>query len=181
MSRRVILLRGINVGAANRLPMADLKVALTEAGYPDTRTYMQSGNVLVRTDASPAGLASEVKALIAERFGLDVPVVVRTRDELQAVVDANPFPVAALIDPKHFQVTFLSGEPAPDRIRELAKHATDQEQFTSIGRELYAWHPDGIHNSRLAGMLTDRKLGVTATARNWTTVTTLLELAADDA
>jgi uncharacterized protein (DUF1697 family) len=180
MPRQVILLRGINVGTAKRLPMAELRAAFKDAGFTDVQTYVQSGNIVASHAASPAGLAADCEQLIAERFGLSVPVIVRTREELAEVVSDNPFPEAAQNDPKHYQVTFLSGAPDQAALGQLAALATPEEQFAALGRQLYAWHPGGIHLSKLANKLTPKLLGVDrATARNWTTVTTLLEMATD--
>jgi uncharacterized protein (DUF1697 family) len=180
MPRQVILLRGINVGAANRLSMPELRTALTDAGFTDLQTYVQSGNVVASHAASPAGLAADCERLIADRFGLSVPVIIRTRDELAKVVAGNPFPEAAQNDPKRYQVTFLSATPDQEALGQLAALATPDERFAALGRELYAWHPGGIHLSKLASKLAPKLLGVDrATARNWTTVTTLLEMATD--
>jgi uncharacterized protein (DUF1697 family) len=181
MPRQVILLRGINVGAANRVSMPVLREALAADGFADVQTYVQSGNIVVSHAASPAGLAAQVRRLVVTRFGLDVSALVRTRDELAAVVERNPLHDLAQRDPKHFLVTFLSQEPSASVIDELKRIASEaDEPFVASGRELYSWHPGGIHLSKLAPRLTDKRLKVdVATARNWTTVTTLLEMAAD--
>jgi uncharacterized protein (DUF1697 family) len=92
------------------------------------------------------------------------------------VVRRNPLPDAAE-DPKRFQVSFLSGEPDKAFVRELEKQDFAPERFAVSGREIYAWHPGGMQRSKLARALGDRRLGVTATARNWNTVTKLLEMA----
>ena len=174
--RQVVLLRGVNIGALNRIAMPKLRDTLTSAGFADVATYLQSGNVVLTTKASPAGLASETKRLIADAFELEIDVVVRTRDELADVVELNPLGAVA-VNPKRYQVSFLAEKPDPDVLEALAGFAVEQEQFVAIGRELYAWHPDGIGRSRLWARLAGPALGVTATARNWTTVTSLLALA----
>lgn len=180
MPRHVVLLRGINLGAANRLSMPELRDALSDEGFTDVQTYVQSGNVLLEYAASPAGLAAEIERLLLERFGLRVPVVTRSGQELAAVVQGNPFPGAAAQDPKRYQVTFLSEEPDEEAAARVAALALDGELFAVRGREAYAFHPASVHASKLANSLTPKKLGVgCATARNWTTVTALLEMAAD--
>ena len=176
MSRQIILLRGINLGARNRIAMPELRELLASAGFDDVRTYLQSGNVVLWTTASPEQLARDCERRIAERFGLDIKVVVRTRDELADVVRRNPLGDVA-VNPKRYQVSFLAAEPDPETVRKLAAAAVEHEQFVVIGRELYAWHPDGIGRSRLWALLAGGGLGVTATARNWTTVTNLLAMA----
>ena len=174
-----MLLRGINIGSRNRIAMPALREALEEAGFGDVKTYVQSGNVVVSSRASPDGVARKVKRLIADRFGLEIDVVVRTRDELAKVVRHNPLGDVAT-NPKRYQVSFLDAKPAPGVVRKLADLAVPPEQLVAHGRELYAWHPAGVARSKLWAALAGRGLGVTATARNWTTVTKLLELADAD-
>jgi uncharacterized protein (DUF1697 family) len=176
MTARIALLRGINLGAHNRIPMADLRGLLAELGYPDARTLVQSGNIVLGTDLSPADLAVELEGSIDERFGVQTPVVVRTREELAAVVALDPLGDVAE-EHKLYQVSFLSAEPDPAAVAKIAQEDFGAERFVHVGREIYAWHPGGIHNSRLARMLSDKRLGVVATARNWSTTLKLLQLA----
>ena len=170
------MLRGINLGPNRRVPMADLRALFADAGYEDVRTYVQSGNVVLESTAKPAELEREAAKLISERFGFDVPVVVRTSRQLAAVVKLNPLGDVAE-DPKRYQVSFLSDEPAADVVRALTEAAVESERVAVHGREIYAWHPEGVARSKLWNALAGKGLGVTATARNWTTVTTLLEMA----
>ena len=172
----VVLLRGINLGSVNRISMPPLRDALVASGFGNVRTYVQSGNVLLDSDLEPGELASRFQAVLASDFDLRVPVVTRSRDELAAVVALNPLGHVAS-EPKRYQVSFLSAEPDPSVVERMAALATDGEAFAAHGRELYGWHPSGIARSKLWGGLADKKLGVVATARNWTTVTTLLAMA----
>jgi uncharacterized protein (DUF1697 family) len=174
--RQVIMLRGINLGPSRRVPMADLRALFGEAGYEDVRTYVQSGNVVLESTAKPAELEREAARLISERFGIDVPVVVRSARQLAAVVKLNPLGDVAE-DPKRYQVSFLSEKPGADVVRALTEAAAETERVAFHGREIYAWHPEGVARSKLWNALAGKGLGVTATARNWTTVTTLLEMA----
>jgi uncharacterized protein (DUF1697 family) len=176
MASRIVLLRGINLGSTNRIAMPALREALAEAGFDDVRTYLQSGNVVLTSRAAPATVARKCKAAIADRFELDIDVVVRTRDELAEIVRRDPLGDVAT-DPKRYQVSFLSAKPAAEVVRKLEALAVDGERLVASGRELYAWHPKGVARSKLWAALAGRGLGVTATARNWTTVTKLLELA----
>ena len=176
MSRHILLLRGINLGPNRRVAMPRLREVLEQAGFEDVRTYVQSGNIVLSSDAAPGAVAERCQRVIAEEFGFDVPVVIRTRDELAAVVKRNPLGKVAT-DPKRYQVSFLDGKPDPERVKELESLATESEAFAANGRELYAWHPDGVARSKLWNKLAGKALGVTATARNWTTVRTLLEMA----
>jgi uncharacterized protein (DUF1697 family) len=156
--------------------MPALRERLTAAGLMDVRSYLQSGNVVVSTDRPPDELARACEAQITEDFGLGISVLVRTREELAQVVSGNPLAKVA-INPKRYQVSFCAAEPDPALVERLGALAVPPERFVAVGRELYAWHPNGVARSRLWAELGSRKLEVTATARNWTTVTTLLAMA----
>jgi uncharacterized protein (DUF1697 family) len=173
--RRVALLRGINLGPRNRIAMPELRDALSAAGFDDVRTYVQSGNVVFSSDADPGELEREIERLIAERFGLEVDVVVRTSGELADVVARNPLADVA-VEPKRYQVTFLTEPLGPGEVERLSALAAGSERFVADGREVYAWHPDGVARSKLWARLGSKGLGVKATSRNWATVTTLLEM-----
>ena len=176
MAQHILFLRGINVGAHNRIAMPALRDALGDAGFEDVRTYLQSGNIVLSSRAKVDDVARTCERLIEKRFGLDIPVVARTRAQLAKVVERNPLGAVAN-DPKRYQVSFLDAKPTREVIRRVEEAAVPPEQVVTIGREIYAWHPDTIARSRLWALLAGRQLGVTATARNWTTVTSLLSLA----
>jgi len=179
VARQVVLLRGINLGSRNRVPMPALREQLEGAGLRDVRTYVQSGNVVLSSDASAPELAAQCEQVLADAFGLDVPVVVRTRRELAGVVKRDPLGKVAE-NPKLYQVTFLAQELEPERVEALAEVARPPERLVASGRELYAWHANGIARSKLAARIADARLGVVATTRNWTTVTTLLQMAQEE-
>jgi uncharacterized protein (DUF1697 family) len=174
--RQIVLLRGINLGPSRRVPMADLRSLLSGAGYADVRTYVQSGNIVLSSDAEPAELERVCAQLISEGFGFSVPVVVRTRDEVAKVVAANPLGEVA-DDPKRYQVSFLHESLDADTAERLRALVVEPEALVIHSREIYAWHPRGVARSKLWNELAGKGLGVTATARNWTTVTTLLAMA----
>jgi uncharacterized protein (DUF1697 family) len=176
MARYIVLLRGVNLGARNRVAMPELREALEDAGFEDVKTYLQSGNVVLSSKAAAKRVARECERLIAERFGLDVKVMVRARAELAEIVNRNPLGKVAQ-NPKRYQVSFLDAKPDPKAVRTLSDAAVAPERVAHVGRELYAWHPDGVGRSKLAALLAGAGLGVTATARNWTTVTKLLAIA----
>ena len=156
--------------------MPRLREVLTDAGFENVRTYVQSGNIVLSSDEQPEHVAAECERVIADEFGFDVPVVVRTRDELADVVKHNPLAKVAT-EHKRYQVSFLDQKPDPKLVKELKALAADSEEFVAKGRELYAWHPEGVARSKLWNKLAGKGLGITATARNWTTVMTLLEMA----
>jgi uncharacterized protein (DUF1697 family) len=189
MATHVALLRGINVGGRNKVPMAELREVVAALGHTGVTTYIQSGNVLFSTkDTDNAALAAALETAIENRFGLWSSVVVLSRDELAEVLAANPFPDEA--DPRLVHVVFLNGEPPPDRLDRItaaesaaaAKGSRDVVQ--AAGRVLYLHTPDGFGRSELALNLfkimgppaKQKKQGLAATARNWATATKLLSL-----
>ncbi|WP_309889735.1 DUF1697 domain-containing protein [Archangium sp.] len=177
MARYVALLRGINVGGNKKVPMAQLRELLEGLGYTDVATLLQSGNaVFTSKERSPARLVKQLETAIAQEFGFEVSVIVRTRDELAAAIQANPLPGAEEA-PSQFLVTFLSDVPDPKLLQMIDPAAYLPDEFRVVGREIYARFPNGIRDSKLATVLGKARLGVTPTARNWSTVTKLLELA----
>jgi uncharacterized protein (DUF1697 family) len=171
MARQIALLRGVNVGRHKRMQMPRLRALFEELGYRDVRTYVQSGNV-VFTGAQRS--AKQLESALASTFGFDVAVVLRTRDELAAVVKANPLRKVATDPAKHL-VVFCSGSATmPVDPADFAP-----ETFVVRGREIYAWMPNGFAGSPLAKALAASPPGTTSTARNWRTVEKLLALADD--
>ncbi len=167
----VALLRGVNVGGKGRLAMADLKQAVEGAGHEDVRTYIQSGNVVLRSsETSTSTLAAGLRRSIAAATGLDTDIFVRTLDELAAVVDANPFPGSSDV-----HVVFTAEDPGPSLAGlDLAPYAP--EEAVAIGPHVYLHLPGGIGRSRLAADLA-RRAGPAGTTRGWRTVVALLDLA----
>jgi uncharacterized protein (DUF1697 family) len=174
--RHVALLRGVNLGSHNRVSMEALRDLARRLGYGEPSTFLQSGNLVLTSRRGAEQVGRELEEAIRSELGIRTPVVVRSRDELAAVVARDPLGHIAS-NPSRYLVSFLSAEPTPDVVRDLRALEPDPEAVEVHGREIYAWHPHGVHASPLARLLTDRRLGVTATARNWTTVTQLLALA----
>lgn len=168
----VALLRGVNVGGRSTLAMSDLRTVAERCGYEDVRTYIQSGNLVLRTkERRPATVATTLRDALAEAVGLEEPVVVRTRAQLQAVVDRNPY-LQQGEDPAHLHVVFLErkGSIALDLEAYAPEHAT------VVGEEVHLLLPNGVGRSKLAADL-GRAEGPDGTMRNWRTVTELLALA----
>jgi uncharacterized protein (DUF1697 family) len=180
MARQIALLRGINIGPRNRIAMPALRDALTEAGFEDVRTYVQSGNIVLETKLKPAALEVEIERLIKQRFGLGIDVVARTRAELTEIVALNPLAKVAA-DPQRYQVAFLSATLAPEVVQKLEAAVVAPEQLAIEGREIYTWHAEGVARSKLWNAVASKGLGVKATARNWRTVTTLGQMADGEA
>jgi len=176
--RQVALLRGINLGSNRRVSMGDLRTLLEDQGYEDVRTHLQSGNVVLSSPVSGARLERALERQLADGLGIEVEVLVRSRKQLADVVARNPLGKLAK-DPSRYLVSFLRSKPPAKVERELEAADVAPEQFVLEGRELYAWHPGGVQRSKLNKLLA-QKLGVTATARNWNTVTRLLALADEE-
>ena len=168
-----VLLRGINVGGRNRVPMADLKVLLTDLGATSVTTYLQSGQAVV--DLAPArvdGFGDRVHAGLSERLGLDIAVLTRTPAELAAVGAANPYP-HLVPTPKRLHAVFLDQTPDAAKVASVGTRHGDDE-FTVGDRVLYLAFSATSHDSPLVAAL--RRIGGVQTGRNWTTVLKLIEL-----
>jgi uncharacterized protein (DUF1697 family) len=178
MASYVALLRGINVGGHNRISMPDLCELVTTTGAEDVRTYVQSGNVVLRSSHKPADAGQAIEKAIKKELGLDVAVMVRTDKQLAKVVAANPFPEQS--DHKRLLVMFLAGKPSAANVKQLAEAAAGKpEEFEVLGQEVYMHYPEGYGRSKLGGVFVEKKIGVAGTARNWKSVTTLAEMAAE--
>lgn len=174
MTRYALLLRGINVGRKNSLPMAELRSMLTEIGCTDVRTYVQSGNVVLDTKLRVAELTQKIEESLEAYMGRPIATTLRTRKQLEAVVDANPFAKVAT-EPKYLCVTFLSHAPAKSEMAPLLAQDWAPELLKVKGKEIYTWHPNGQARSPLAAALLKLPLRGAVTTRNWNTV---LKLAA---
>ena len=179
MTTQILLLRGVNVGGHNRLPMADLRTLLDGLGYSDVATYLQSGNAVCNADDSPERVAARVAAALESGLGLSVPVVVRTMAQWAALVAANPL-LALDDDPKRLHVTFLDGPPDVERVTALAEEAGElaPERIEVVGSDAFLHTPGGFGITRFTPSFLERRLGRVATTRNWRTVMALAELSA---
>ena len=192
MASHVALLRGINVGGRNKVPMADLREVVTSLGHTGVSTYIQSGNVLFSTvEDDTAKLAAALESAIEDRFGIWSSVVVLSRDELARVLAANPYPDEP--NPRMVHVVFLNGSPPRDLLDRItaaesavaAKGSRDTVQLA--GQALFLHTPDGFGTSELAQNVLKilappkkSKPGLAATARNWATATKLLSLSEEN-
>ena len=174
----VALLRGINVGGKNRLPMKELAAMFVDLGCDDVRTYIQSGNVLFRTSPTLGkDISSLISSSILSRFGYRVPVVTRTAQDLQEIVQANPF-LEAGAETDKLHVVFLPDLPDGAHVEALDPNRSPSDEFAVLGREIYLHCPNGLARSKLTNNYFDSRLSTTSTMRNWRTVLELLELSA---
>lgn len=175
--RIAALLRGINVGGANKIAMAELRALVAELGFLSVGTHLQSGNVVFSAPgSSPEQAAAAIEAAIRERFGLGIPVLARTAQELSRIVDAHPLRDLAS-NPSRMLVVFLSAPVDGARIAEVREQQYAPDRFVAGEREIYVWAPNGVSETKLTYAFWEKQLGgITATARNWNTVERLREL-----
>jgi uncharacterized protein (DUF1697 family) len=174
--RYVALLRGINVGRAKRVAMADLRALLGDLGYTDVKTVLNSGNVvLTGAEAPPDEHAARIEAAIAERLGMDVRTVVLTGDELRSVLEGHPFAEIADNGSRMMAYVYLSPvEPARIEGHEVVPQDPDRARLGA--RAAYQWCPDGLMAAPDVGGYLTEQLGVGVTARNWNTIAKLADL-----
>lgn len=176
MSTWIALLRGINVGGNNVLPMKDLAAVLEELGCTDVATHIQSGNVVFEKSRSDATTLSKCIAdTVLKNHGFKPRTLVLTVDEIEKAVASNPF-TDAEVNPKSLQIFFLSKIPTSPEFEMLDSIKSRSESFALIGKAFYFHAPDGIGRSKLAARA-EKLLGVDATARNWRTVSKLIAMA----
>ena len=174
MPTHVALLRGINVGGHNRVPMPELRSLMAELGYADVATYIQSGNAVFTSDGEPGALADELEQAIADRMNVSCGVVVITRDELQQVIDDNPFPGED--NPKFLHAVFRRAELTEDDRAKVAQAADRarakgcEDEAIIVGRTMFLHTPNGLGRSELSAQLARTAASKTGTARNWATV-----------
>jgi uncharacterized protein (DUF1697 family) len=172
----IALFRGINVGGSHMLPMKDLKALLEKQGHRDVRTYIQSGNVIFRSAAPDAAQAAKrLAAAVSKSHGFEPRVLVLTLGALERAAAGNPFPEATG-NPKSLHLFFLAERPPKPDVKAFEAVKAASERFALKGLIFYLFTPDGFGTSRLAARA-EKLLGVGATARNWRTVTTLIEMA----
>jgi len=170
LTPHVALLRAVNVGGRGKVAMADLRLMLTDLGFEDPRSLLQSGNLVFRSEATGAELEAQLKQETQARLGLETYFLVRTADEWAAIVAANPFANAARDDPGHLMVMPLTSAPGAAELEGLRAWIPGREAIEAVGRELFITYPDGAGESKLTNAVIERRLGVRGTARNWNTV-----------
>jgi uncharacterized protein (DUF1697 family) len=177
MTTRVALLRGINLAGRKKVPMPRLRELAADLGFGEPQTYVQSGNLVFDTDLDEAEVGRILGDALRSDFGFEVPVISRTAGEMRAIASSHPFSDLGL-DDRLLQVAFLDRVPltSPETAVEADEYYPDR--FEGNGREVYLAYPNGSARSKLGHALLERRLGVTATLRNWRTVSKLAEMAA---
>lgn len=176
MNTIIALLRGINVGGRNKLPMRELTQLLESLGLANVKTYIQSGNVVFQSERNDlAALADEIGAAVDQSHGFKPRILLLELADLEAAVAQNPY-LQATEAPKTLHLYFLEAAPTQPDLAKLNELKTEREQFELIDTVFYLHAPDGIGRSKLAEKV-EKALGVAATARNWRTVSKVLEMA----
>jgi len=174
--RYAALLRGINVGGNKKVPMAALRELLQGLGYADVATVLQSGNAVFSSPEQPTQPMARANAdRVTSEFAMDVKVVVRTSSELADVIKRSPLPDGPE-NPSRFFVAFLSAAPDPGAAGALESASFDPDRIWVSGSEAFLWCPAGAADTKLTNNFLEKRLGVTATSRNWNTVTKLVTL-----
>jgi len=178
VTRYALLLRGVNVGTKNSLPMAELRAMLGKVGCTDIETYVQSGNAVFATKLGTAALTKAIEAALERYMGRPIATTLRTLAQMTAIVAANPFEKLAT-NPAYLCVTFLSHAPTKEEVAPLHAQPWQPERFEIARTEIYTWHPNGQGRSPLAAALGKLPLRGAVTTRNWNTVQRLVEMLDD--
>ncbi len=173
----ISFLRGINVGGNKKIKMADLRDLYQQLGLVNTKTLLQSGNAIFQTKIEDlAQIQSLIQDGIREQFGFDVDIVLRTPEQLNDVVNVQPFDDDQMSDPSKISFVFLDAIPDESNVVALQENNTGREIIHAGGQELYIFYTDGKGRSKLDNKQIERMLKVKATARNWNTVMKVLNL-----
>ena len=169
MMRWLVMPRGINVGKINRVPMAELCALLEDAGFGDVLSIGQSGNIIVTASRPEEKVCASVRALMASAFGVDVPVMARSADEIRAILDANPLQDVATDGSKYLAI-FLSTAPSQAQSAALEAEDFSPEVVRIHDCTAFVWARDGVKAMRVSHTALEKRFRVTATARNWNTL-----------
>ena len=179
MQTYIAILRGINVSGQKIIKMAELREHLASLDYANLTTYIQSGNIVFQSELTENTiLETRIHDKIKEVYGFEVPVIVRTKEEWQKVVDEFPFNLNE-VDVKRIGITFLKEKPSQLQEEEFEKYKALDDEISFGSKEIYLHIPDGFGNSKLTNNVFEKKLNVAATTRNWNTTQKLLGMAKD--
>ncbi|ATA90634.1 DUF1697 domain-containing protein [Capnocytophaga stomatis] len=176
MNTYIVLLRGVMPTGKNKIPsMSFLKEILEKGGFVNVKTYIQSGNVVLQTELSPAGVSGKVHQLIKENIGAELPVIVKTADEIRQVLNENPF--TENHDIKRVFFTLFNDELPQALANELKKQDFGEEKFDFTKKAMYIYSPKDASRSKLSNNFLEKKLNITATTRNFNTLSKLVAMA----
>jgi len=174
----ISLLRGVNVGGHHKIKMDALRALYDSLGLVDAQTYVQSGNVIFKTqERDPARLGQKIEHAIEQTFGFRPAVIIRTPADLRGAIERNPFAKRRDIEPHRLIVAFLAVLPGSEARAKVLKLKSDTEELRLGEREFYMYFPGGMARPKLTWLTVEKVLQTPATGRNWNTVTKLLEMA----
>jgi len=175
--RKIALLRGINVGGRRKILMADLKSLFEKMNFSNIKTYIQSGNIIfdVQRETDTTQLSQNIRRAIKNEFGYDVPVIVRTPEELESALLQHPFS-GQTTNHTQLHVTFLSEEPSKENCKKLESYDVKPDKFLIRKKDVFLYCEGKYHTSKLTNDFIEKKLNVNATTRNWRTLKKLAEL-----
>jgi uncharacterized protein (DUF1697 family) len=178
MNRYISILRGINVGGNRKILMKDLKSLIESLGFLNVETYIQSGNVIFESDqkCSNAKLEEKIQQAIAESFGFDIPVFVRSAEEWTESIANNPFWKEKNGDIDRLHLTCLKEVPSPELLEKIKLFQYLPDRYEVIGKDVFIFCAAGYGSSKLTNPFFESKLKTSATTRNWKTVMKLHEL-----
>lgn len=177
MPKYIVLLRGINVSGQKKIKMAELRSHLAELEYSEVETYIQSGNIILKSDIHEKNeIQKSIKSLITDKYGFDVEVFVKTPADLQYVLENNPFINERNLDIERIYYTFLEKEPDITNVQKLAEYSFPPEEYILDGVNLFFYSPDGYGRAKMNNNFFENKLKVFATTRNWKTVKKLYDM-----
>jgi uncharacterized protein (DUF1697 family) len=178
MTAAISLLRGVNVGGHNTIKMEELRGLYESLGLRHAQTYVQSGNVVFRTDARDfTRLSKRIADAVEQKFAFRPGIILRTADDLRAVIAVNPFASRRDVAPSRLLVQFFASEPPPDARDRILRIESEPEEWRMVGRELYIYYPNGMARPKVPWASVERILQTPCTGRNWNTVRKLLEMA----
>ena len=176
MESYIILLRGINVSGQKKIKMAELRGNITGAGFLDVQTYIQSGNILLKSESDEQTINKAIAELILKNYGYKVSVMVFSQKEFRDIIEANPFSKTDGIDITKLHVTLLQELPKPESVELISGFKDANNEFVIDGKTIYLHCPDGYGKVKINNTFFEKKLKTSATTRNWKTMNTLLEM-----
>lgn len=178
MSKKIAILRGINVGGRRKILMADLRLLFEKLGYSEVATYIQSGNVFFKSDkkSTDIEMATEIEQAISDKYDFEVPVIVKTAEEIAQAVKENPFYQGEEANIKPLHLTFLKESPSAENLAKTKTYDYPPDKFVIKDKSVFIFCEGKYHQSKLTNNFFEKKLKVAATTRNWKTVLKLLEL-----
>lgn len=179
MTTYISILRGINVSGQKKILMADLRALYEKLGFKEVKSYIQSGNVIFKSqkELEEIETSKKIEEAIEKKYDFHVPVIIRSLSDMEKIIASNPFLPVESIDSKKLHVTFLGENPAEEKVTEIEQLDFVPDKFAIKDKEVYLHIPDSYGNTKLSNSFFEKKLKVTATTRNWTTINTLCEMA----